>query len=644
MSSLSRFWFCLSVLLFTLSCETQRTVTLGIGHIPKETAELQILMALQTEGSGSVLVSNERVRVDFQKYKDSPNLFDLFRIGAKLPNELRGRLIVGVGAVQKDGTLLGAGDGRLDFPTDGELAIGVDIERSQETEGMLLGGTVSDCVRGPLMIDQVEQVTSLTVSKAQTRLRLHGFGFLPRAKASVLSASVTVEWRSFSKLDVLTDLPQSPSGVLTTEILVEEPDDIRCLISTRARTVTFVGVLTDPAATQQDQRNYRILGMPLSFDDEVKDVTSGDVDGDGFPDLFLSGSRAQGTKGFLAVLHNRGTLEGGRLFDDPETYEFSGGSGESVVTGDWNSDGKVDAAVSSKSQNKVAVFYQESAVKGQRFRIQMAPGGERPDFILKGDVNEDNKVDLITGPTNDINGKAMYLIYNLGSAFSMDLPAYYDGVANFMSDLLYEDMNADGKRDFSLVYFRIVTVGSERQTIGAVQTFMIQPDKSLVGTGEHKIHGIGGRAVIGDLDGNGTKDIVAAGPYLPDAQAASNQLSILFNDGSGKYQQPHKAVDTISQPFSLALGDFNLDGKLDVAVANANATENGRIAIHLNLGNGNLISQAFPDFFTDAGYSADLEVTDVNRDGKSDLIVLSSAFPGNGKVSRIQVLLNTTNR
>ncbi len=110
-------------------------------------------------------------------------------------------------------------------------------------------------------------------------------------------------------------------------------------------------------------------------------------------------------------------------------------------------------------------------------------------------------------------------------------------------------------------------------------------------------------------------------------------------------RNPTPRYDTlIPQPYNVALGDFNLDGKLDVVIANVNALDNGRIAIHLNQGSGVLASQNVPDFFTDVGYSTDIEVTDVNLDGKPDLVVLSSGTPGTQKATRLQVLINTTRR
>jgi hypothetical protein len=100
--------------------------------------------------------------------------------------------------------------------------------------------------------------------------------------------------------------------------------------------------------------------------------------------------------------------------------------------------------------------------------------------------------------------------------------------------------------------------------------------------------------------------------------------------GDGSF---NKEVDTaVSNGFlSLAVGDFNGDGKTDVVVANNGNDVNGSMSIYLSKGDGT--------FHSGAQYTAPLypsvTVADVNHDGKLDLVVTSFAvalqvFLGNG--------------
>src|SRR5205807_1584886 len=75
-------------------------------------------------------------------------------------------------------------------------------------------------------------------------------------------------------------------------------------------------------------------------------------------------------------------------------------------------------------------------------------------------------------------------------------------------------------------------------------------------------------------------------------------------------------------PDSIASGDFNRDGKLDLVVANYSS-----VVLSVLLGNGNGTFQPKVDYAVDFGASS-VAVGDFNHDGKLDLVVttFSDAF------------------
>jgi hypothetical protein len=114
---------------------------------------------------------------------------------------------------------------------------------------------------------------------------------------------------------------------------------------------------------------------------------------------------------------------------------------------------------------------------------------------------------------------------------------------------------------------------------------------------------------IGDVDGDGKPDVVAA-VYMT--------MSVWLNKGNGVLA---KRVDYWGGPgVSVVLGDFNGDGNLDVATANCFAET---VSVFLNLGDGTF--GAAVDYSTGTGSRPQsLAVGDLNGDGSLDLAVANS--------------------
>jgi hypothetical protein len=120
--------------------------------------------------------------------------------------------------------------------------------------------------------------------------------------------------------------------------------------------------------------------------------------------------------------------------------------------------------------------------------------------------------------------------------------------------------------------------------------------------------------VAGDFDGNGTLDLAVTNEN-------DNTVSILLSNGDGTFQT-HVDYATGTAPAAVAVGDFNGDGFLDIAVANYTAN-----TVSVLLGNGNGTFQEHQDFSTGAGTQNPswLAVGDFNRDGNLDLAVANEA-------------------
>src|SRR5207247_10448203 len=120
-------------------------------------------------------------------------------------------------------------------------------------------------------------------------------------------------------------------------------------------------------------------------------------------------------------------------------------------------------------------------------------------------------------------------------------------------------------------------------------------------------------------------------PDLAVANWSSGNVSVLLGNGDGTFQA---AVNygAGTQPYSVAVGDFNCDGKPDLAVANFVA---GNVSVLLGRGDGTF--QTAVNFGIGSGSQPQfVAVGDFNGDGKPDLAVANAS--GGWDIS---VLLNT---
>ncbi|MEO8660939.1 MAG: VCBS repeat-containing protein [Bryobacteraceae bacterium] len=124
-------------------------------------------------------------------------------------------------------------------------------------------------------------------------------------------------------------------------------------------------------------------------------------------------------------------------------------------------------------------------------------------------------------------------------------------------------------------------------------------------------------AVTGDFNGDGRVDIVTANGIT----TGSHGVSILLSKGNGSFQ-PARTFSTSTDPTGLAVGDFNRDGKLDVAAIN-----NAANTLSILLGNGDGTLQAAKSIVLD-GAPTSIFAADFNADGRKDLVVVMQTSPG----------------
>jgi hypothetical protein len=118
-----------------------------------------------------------------------------------------------------------------------------------------------------------------------------------------------------------------------------------------------------------------------------------------------------------------------------------------------------------------------------------------------------------------------------------------------------------------------------------------------------------------DLNNDGKADLILAGDY---SQNGTGGLTVLFGKGHGVFGSTASYV-AVPNLEAVATGDFNNDGKPDLAVLDAN---DRRLAIMLGQGKGRFSAPVH--YYNAPGYPVAIAAADFNHDGKLDLAVVET--------------------
>src|SRR5579871_6595441 len=357
----------------------------------------------------------------------------------------------------------------------------------------------------------------------------------------------------------------------------------------------------------------------------------------------------------VEALENRTLLS----FLPPVSYPV-GAFPSSGAMGDFNGDRHLDLAVANEGFSEGRIPGSVSVLLGDGDgTLQTAQSyavGSDPVSVAVGDFNGDGHLDIVvanhgTYPSYSDTGVSVLL----GNGDGTFQAAQDNAVSSGASYVAVADFDGDGKLDLALTSFYPVDMvnillGNGDGTFHTGQSYPVGAFPSSVAVGDFngdrhldlavanyssgtvsvlpgngdgtfqttQDYAVGGNVlsvVVGDFDGDGHFDLAVANKGVSDYGIPGN-VSVLLGNGDGIFRAPQSYTAGFGSD-SVAVGDFDGDGHLDLVVANGYSPDS---TVSILLGNGDGTFGAARSFAAGYGPSS-VAVGDFNADGFPDLAV-----------------------
>jgi hypothetical protein len=337
----------------------------------------------------------------------------------------------------------------------------------------------------------------------------------------------------------------------------------------------------------------------------------GDYDNDGYLDLAIAGySDSLGTA-VTRIYHNN---HDGTFTDIgaslPGVYYCS------LAWGDYDNDGYLDlmmAGTDNATIQETRLFHNNgdgTFTENTQTTFEAMGHGS----ISWGDYNNDGWLDFVICGYRANDAHIKLYKNNGDGSFSEETNASNLTPVNAYAKALWADFNNDGLQDLLIVGRSNGASTSDPKPVSKVfynmgnGTFQEDASANLLGVWLCS-------AAVGDFNDDGLVDIALAGFYTPDSTGLANRdTTIIYrNNGDGTFSDIHAVIGSTHSSF-MSWGDYNGDGKLDLVITGWTDGE----GIYLNNGNSTFTRQSI-----ELGWVAQGSATwgDFNNDGYLDLVM-----------------------
>jgi hypothetical protein len=331
----------------------------------------------------------------------------------------------------------------------------------------------------------------------------------------------------------------------------------------------------------------QLMATPVVDISNLFSATTGDMDGDGKPDLVMAD--LQGLVGVKLA-------NGGGLIPAPGPAQSVGVAPWTVAVGDLNGDGKADVVASVNGAIYAMLGNGDGSLQAPR--VSGTVSTSEISGLILGDFDHDGKLDAVNGDFLATSGS--YLMLGSGDGL------FHLGMTTLatMTGAVAGDFDGDGLLDELEAYPGAVVLDVSARTPTA---------KSFPSNNQSM-------AVVGDWNHDGKLDA---------ATGTAAQVLVLLGNGDGTFGMATSYSITVrDRPAAMGVADLNGDGVPDILVGHADTG----VSVMYGKGDGTFLVSDYPALPLVGWVFA----MDVNDDGKPDLAALGY----DGSAYHLQIFAN----
>ena len=350
-------------------------------------------------------------------------------------------------------------------------------------------------------------------------------------------------------------------------------------------------------------------------------AVTGDIDGDGLSDVAVTNLGANS----ISVFHN--TSSAGSISMAEQVQYVTGANPTSVSMGDLDGDGLSDLAIANMSVDMVSILLNNSTPGTISFSKQVInltlPYQSNPRSVYIGDLDGDGLSDLVVtqyGPSS--TGVFLMSVYrNTSVKGSISFAPRIDyKTENYPIDVKCGDLNGDGKPELIVANYGT----------GSLSVFTNTSVKGTISFSSNILKIQSGiisptSIALGDMDRDGLLDIV-----ITDLDLRSVTIFKMANTNSIISVSKTVSLPTGWRPENVSLSDLDNDGNLDIVVTNSGFSyDPSTNSVSIIKNTGSLTFAPKFDFatgpLTDIGSDPQgVSISDFNNDGKMDIVYTNS--------------------